>query len=108
MNRKHLKARASVEKTKISPPPRIDKTLRWLGESRDSWKEKTQVSKAKLKTTALALKRSREDRDKLTEKFKKERRNNRERLCQKDIEISKLKQQLEQVHKEVEVLKKKN
>ena len=107
MDRKRLNAEASVEKTLISPPPRVDKTLQWFDKSRNSWKQKTQVSKAKLKTTTLALKRSRDDRDKYAEKFNKERRNTRERLHQKDIEISILKQQLEQAHKEVEVLKKK-
>ena len=107
MDREHLNAEASVEKTKVAPPARIDKTLQWLDESRNSWKQKTQASKAKLKTTTLALKRAREDRDKHAEKFMKARHNDRERLRQKNIEIAILKQQLEQVHKEVEDLKKK-
>ena len=107
MDKENLNAKESIEKTTVAPPPRIDKTLRWLDESRNSWKQKTQASKAKLKTTTLALKRAREDRDKHTEKFTKELRNNRERLRQKDIEIVILKQQLEQAHKELEDLKKK-
>jgi hypothetical protein len=107
MDKEHLNAKESVEKTSVAPPPRIDKTLQWLDESRNSWKQKTQVSKARLKTTTLALKRAREDRDKHTEKFKKERRNDRARLRQKDVEIAVLKQQLEQAHEEVEALKKK-
>ena len=108
MDGEHLNDKASVEKTKVTPPARVDKTLSWLDESRNSWKQKTLVSKAMLKKTTLALKRAREDRDKHAEKFKKERLNIRERLHQKDIEIAKLKQQLEQADKEVEALKKKN
>ena len=107
MYKEPLNAKESVEKTTVAPPPRIDKTLQWLDESRNSWKHKTQASKAKLKTTTLALKRAREDRDKYTEKLKKERLNTRERLRQKNIEIVKLKQQLEQAHKDAEALKKK-
>jgi len=107
MDKKHLNAKVSAEYTKVTPPARIDKTLLWLEESRSSWKQKTQVSKAKLKTTKLALKRAGEDRDKYTDKLKKERLNTRERLHQKDVEIARLKKQLEHAHKEVEVLKKK-
>ena len=33
MDREHLNAEASVEKTKVAPPARIDKTLQWLDES---------------------------------------------------------------------------
>jgi len=68
---------------------------------------KNPSKQSRLKTTTLALKRAREDRDKHTEKFKKERRNDRARLRQKDVEIAVLKQQLEQAHEEVEALKKK-
>ncbi len=107
MDIEHMDAKVSDEYPQVKPPARIDKTLRWLEESRSSWKQKTQASKAKLKTTTLALKRAGEDRDKYTEKLKKERLNTRERLHQKDIEIAILKQQLEHAHKEVEVLKKK-
>jgi arginine utilization protein RocB len=108
MDKEKLIVKAPVEKIKVETPVRIDKTLQWLDESRNAWKQKTQESKAKLKTTTLALKRAREDRDKHEEKFKKERCNIRKKLHQKDIEIATLKQQLEQAHKEVEDLKKKN
>jgi len=46
MDKEHLNAKESVEKTSVAPPPRIDKTLQWLDESRNSWKQKTQASKA--------------------------------------------------------------
>jgi 5-bromo-4-chloroindolyl phosphate hydrolysis protein len=44
----------------------------------------------------------------LQKALKKERRSDRERLRQKDVEIAILKQQVEQAHKEIEGLKKKN
>lgn len=107
MSREPINAKAPTARTTARTPKRIDKTLQWLEESRDSWKDKTQTSKAKLKVTTLALKRAREDRSKCVEELKKERRNNLEELYQKDIEITKLKQQLEQAYQEVEILKKK-
>lgn len=36
-------------------PARIDKTLKWLEESRDSWKGKTKVAKDDLKKKKLAV-----------------------------------------------------
>jgi chromosome segregation ATPase len=104
---KHLNAKESSEKPPVVTPTRIDKTLQWLEESRGSWKQKTQTSKAKLKTTTLALKRAREDRDKYIEKLKKQSCSTRNQLSHKEREIAMLKKQLEQKNQEVENLKKK-
>jgi hypothetical protein len=106
VNKEHLNAKESKANANVATPTRIDKTLHWLEESRGSWKQKTQATKVKLKTTTLALKRAREERDKWTEKVKIERHNTRKQLHQKDTEIALLKRQLEQAHQEVEDLKK--
>src|SRR5271168_94049 len=89
---------------------RPDKTLQWLEESRDSWKEKTKATKDDLKTQKLAVKRARSGRDLLQEELSREKTahyRSREELDQKDIEIAELKTQLEKVTQQVEDLKKK-
>ncbi len=91
-------------------PSRPDKTLQWLEESRDSWKEKTKVTKDDLKKQKLAVKRARRGRDLLHEELSKEKTAHyraREELSQKDIEIAGLKTQLEKAIQQVEELKKK-
>lgn len=87
--------------TKI--PVRVDKTLSWLKDSRDAWREKTKETKKKLKIATLGVKRARDDRDEI----EKELHNKDELIEQKDIEIAKLKKQLEEASQEVEKLKKK-
>lgn len=106
MKMKHRNAKSSQAEPPVLPE-RIDKTLQWLTKSRGSWKEKTQESKAKLKTTTLALKRAREERDKWTAQLREERVETQSKLSQKDNEIAILKKQLEQANHEVEKLKKK-
>jgi len=89
---------------------RPDKTLQWLEESRDSWKEKTKTTKEDLKKQKLAVKRARSGRDLLHEELSKEKTDHyraREELVEKDIEIANLKTQLEQLTQQVESLKKK-
>jgi hypothetical protein len=46
-------------------PERVDKALEWLKLSRDSWKAKAKEAKLKLKKQTLAVKRAREERDRL-------------------------------------------
>jgi chromosome segregation ATPase len=87
--------------------PRVDKTVQWLAESRESWKEKTKTSKAQLKMTTLALKRARKDRDRYGKQIKEERSEARQELRQKDVEIQELKKRVECLDREVERLKKK-
>ena len=89
---------------------RPDKTLQWIEESRDSWKEKTKATKDNLKKQKLAVKRARSGRDLLHEELSKEKTahyRTREELSQKDIEIAELKTQLEKATQRVEELKKK-
>jgi hypothetical protein len=89
---------------------RPDKTLQWLEESRDSWKEKTKVTKDDLKKQRLAVKRAISGRDLLHEELSKEKTAHyraREELSQKDVEIAALKAQLEKATQQVEELKKK-
>jgi septal ring factor EnvC (AmiA/AmiB activator) len=91
-------------------PSRIDKTLEWFEESRDSWKEKAKVAKDDLKKKKLALKRARSGRNLLQEELSKEKTIHyrvREELSQKDAEIAELKAQLEKRTQEVEEFKKK-
>jgi len=45
-------------------PKRVDKTLVWLANSRDKWKEKCIETKLQLKRQILAAKRARESREK--------------------------------------------
>lgn len=91
-------------------PARIDKTLEWLEESRDSWKEKAKVAKDSLKKRTLAVKRARDGRDLLEEELSKEKtahRQAREQLSQKDAEITELRAQLAKRTQEAEEFKKK-
>jgi len=89
---------------------RPDKTLQWLEESRDSWKEKTRMTKNTLKIQTLAVKRARNGRELLQEELAKEKTAHYralEELNQKNAEIAALKAQLESSTQQVEMLKKK-
>lgn len=89
---------------------RPDKTLQWLEESRDSWKEKTKMTKDDLKKQKLAVKRARNGRDLLDDELSREKTAHyraREELNQKDSEITELKTQLARATQQVEELKKK-
>ena len=99
-----------MDKSDQSLPARVDKTLLWLEESRDSWKEKTITSKYELKKQKTAVKRARKSRDALCEELAKEKTAHyraQHNLTQKEIEIATLKDQLEQSKQLVEELKKK-
>ena len=100
----------SVQSTGNFFPARIDKTLEWLEESRDSWKKKARTAKDDLKKKKLAVKRARSGRDLIQEELSKEKTAHyraREQLSQKDAEIAELKAQLEKRTQEVEEFKKK-
>ena len=91
-------------------PKRVDKTLQWLEKSRDTWKEKAIETKASLKKQKLAVKRARGGRDLfkkgLLEKTNK-LENTQKELKEKELEIAKLKAELEKTNKEVVEVKKK-
>jgi hypothetical protein len=53
------------------PSGRIDKTIEWLNQSRNSWKEKCLEAKLQLKRQNLATKRAREGRIILKSELKK-------------------------------------
>lgn len=91
-------------------PLRLDKTLQWLEESRDSWKEKTKATKDSLKKQKLAVKRAREGRESLHYELTKEKESHcrsQEELSQRNAEVAKLKVQLEEANQQIELLKKK-
>jgi chromosome condensin MukBEF ATPase and DNA-binding subunit MukB len=90
-----------------NPPSRPDKTLQWLEQSRDSWREKTKATKSELKKKTLAVKRARENRDHLHEELKQERCKNQKMLTQKEIELQELREQLAKANQQIEDLKKK-
>jgi len=99
-----------MNETNNKIPLRVDKKLQWLEESRDSWKEKTITSKYELQKQKIAVKRARESRDLFHEELSKEKTahyRTQEELSQKDIEIAKLKSQLENASQQIEELKKK-
>jgi chromosome segregation ATPase len=90
-------------------PERIDKTLNWLGTSRDNWRDKTKIAKDELKKKTLAVKRARETRDEykeLLEQQEKAYRASQDLLEQKNFEIIQLQKQLAEVQVQVEELKK--
>ncbi len=91
-------------------PDRPDKTIAWLGKSRDEWKNKTSISKAALKVSKQAQKRSQASRVHWKEQYKQmqiEQENKDKELVKKGTEIEKLKAQLIQLEQEKEDLKKK-
>lgn len=103
--------KSNLSYSTTSLPERVDKTLNWFKESRDSWREKNKTSKYELKKQKLAVKRARKNRDDLLEKLLEEQVTHnqlQDDLKKKDAEISKLQSQLEQINKEVNILKKKN
>lgn len=78
------------------PTPRIDKTLEWLNQSRDQWKEKCLLAKTQLKRQKLATKRLRDGRHSLKEELKTVQR-----------QIEKLEVKLEEQDKQLLEFKKK-
>ncbi len=98
----------SNEKSKL--PIRVDKTLKWLEDSRDSWKEKTKETKDELKKQKLAVKRAREARDQLKQRESAREEaysNNQKQLAEKERENEQLKNQLKSAHQQIDELKKK-
>lgn len=64
--------------SKSTTPIRADKTIAWLIESRDQWKQKCLRAKIQLKQKTLALKRVREGRSQLKNLLRSEKERNRE------------------------------
>lgn len=92
-------------------PKRIDKTLDWLEQSRDIWKDKCLVAKLELKKKTLSVKRLRDARDKWKQQVKQvvkivQQLKNEYKKSLADIE--KLKQELAIKNSEIEALKKKS
>lgn len=58
-------------------PIRVDKTIAWLKESRDQWKEKCLRAKTQLKRKTLALKRALQGRSQLKSSLRSEKERNR-------------------------------
>ena len=73
---------------------RLDRSLRWLEFSRDSWKEKCLASKLQLKIKTLGLKRARKSGDNLRLKLKAQSKN-----------AARLQSELNGAHDEIERLK---
>ncbi|MBF5060287.1 hypothetical protein [Candidatus Neptunochlamydia vexilliferae] len=86
-------------------PARPDKTIDWLGKSREEWKHKTLNSKAQLKVAKQAQKRARASREKWKEeceRLKAERAKNKITQAKQEVEIRKLKAALMQLEQEKE------
>ncbi len=91
-------------------PKRIDKTIQWLENSRDSWKDKCLRAKNQLKKTTLAMKRARKGRGRWRQKvqsFKELVIGKETELSKKDAENKRLKKEIDEARKEIELLKKK-
>ena len=86
-------------------PLRVDKTLKWLEESRDSWRSKAKTAKYSLKKQKLAVKRARTSRDSLQEELAQEKaalNAAKEAIRQKEAENSALRAKLEKVDQHLE------
>lgn len=91
-------------------PLRADKTLVWLEESRDKWKEKCKETKLRLKRQTFAVKRLKNNRDdwKLTSiRLKQELSENKEKIASLQFLSDELNSQLQAQQNEIHVLKKK-
>ena len=104
---KHLFKKPPIEK---ELPKRIDKTLAWLTDSRNKWKDKCLETKLNLKRQVLATKRARESREewkltstRLKQKLIENLKHTRDLQRQND----ELKSQLKEQNKETIQLKKK-
>lgn len=81
----------------FNTPKRTDKTIAWLMESRDQWKQKCLEVKTQLKRKILALKRAREGRSQLKSQLRSELERNRKFVQMAETQqnqISELKKKL--------------
>jgi len=88
-------------------PARPDKTIDWLGKSRDDWKSKTRATKAELKVAKQAQKRARQSRQEWKEEYRKLQRQLAAVMAEKDEENLNLKTKVQELERENEDLKKK-
>lgn len=63
-----------MKPTSEQTAPRIDKTIEWLNQSRDQWKEKCLLAKTQLKRQTLSTKRLRDGRHSLKAELKSMRK----------------------------------
>lgn len=90
-------------------PKRIDKTLDWLADSRDKWKEKCTDTKLKLKRQTLALKRTRDSRNEWkvhNDALKQELFQSKDEIKSLNRHIDCLMSQLEELEDEISSIKK--
>ena len=102
---------SDTQQSDSKPKPRPDKTIDWLAESRDSWKEKTVTTKDELKKKKLAVKRARAARDEFKQQLLKKENLIQEvnkELIKKNQEIEILKRELETSQRKTDELKKKS
>jgi hypothetical protein len=91
-------------------PARLDKTLAWLEESREKWKQKCKETKLQLKRQTFAIKRLKEGRNnwKLSNiRFKHESVKDKQAIASLQCRIDELESLLEEQRNEIHVLKKK-
>lgn len=104
---KHLLKKLHNEK---ELPKRVDKTIAWLVDSRNKWKDKCLETKLHLKRQVLATKRARESREewKLTSvRLKQELVNSMKQTRDLQRQIDELKSQLKEQNIEIIKVKKK-
>lgn len=86
-----------------SLPTRIDKALKWLTRSRDTWKEKCKETKLLLKRQAFAAKRLKDGRD----AWRLSSTQLKHELSQSKETISALREHIQELESQVEVLRNK-
>ena len=82
-----------------SLPTRIDKTLEWLTQSRDAWKEKCKITKLSLKRQTFAIKRLKDSRD----RWKLSCIQLKHKLSQSKETILNLQQQIQKLESQIEM-----
>lgn len=89
---------------------RVDKTLAWLADSRDVWREKCKNTKLKLKCRTLAVKRLKDNRDDWRLRCIRSKQNliiSQQQVTSLQNFIAHLESQIEDCKKEIHDLKKK-
>jgi hypothetical protein len=92
-------------------PIRVDKTLAWLADSRDSWKEKCMQTKLQLKRQTLAIKRLKNGRTSwklYSTRLKQELIQSKKMMSCLQEQVDEMEAQIENYKKEIQVVKKKH
>jgi chromosome segregation ATPase len=90
-------------------PIRVDKTLAWLADSRDSWKEKCMQTKLQLKRQTLAIKRLKNGRTSwklYSTRLKQELIQSKKMMSCLQEQVDEMEAQIENYKKEIQVVKK--